>query len=105
MTIYPLFLSNYSLTPTYVGSDFYQFTGELYQDYNIDNSTYSSFTQIQATCYKTAVSLTYTDGYLEICFGGTKIKSYTNEYYQFDGVSSLIPLDCISVGNFLSIQL
>jgi hypothetical protein len=104
MTIYPLYLNNLQLGPVYAGSDFYQLIADLYQDFDVDTGAYSSFTSIQATCHKTALSLTYTDGYLEICFGGTKVKSYTNEYYQFDGVS-LIQMDCILTGNLLVSQI
>ena len=98
MTIYPLYIASLILELVQGKPDYVQFYGQFYDDFNINDGSSSSTYSIWMTCHKSAVSVTYTNNYLEVCVNGTKYTSYNNEGFEFNGID-LVPLDCFLKGS------
>ena len=98
MTIYPKILYGYILDAIPGGGpDFRNLSLEIWYDYNIDTGVAITEETIQMACHKDAISVTYTNDYVELCINGTKFISFTNEYFVVDG-ETLVPLDCVNLG-------
>jgi hypothetical protein len=98
MTVYPKILYNCNLAILAGGGpDFRQLILEIWYDFNIDTGIQITEENIQMACHKDAISVTYTENYVELCINGTKFLSLTNEYFVLDG-ETLVPLNCVNLG-------
>lgn len=92
MTIYPKFADSISIGYLTTGSDWKQITITYYDNFDIDTGNSLGYYALSCTCHKTAISLNYSTGYLEINIHGKKYFSFNNEWFTYDG-ANLIPFD------------
>ena len=92
MTIYPKYVDNISISYLTTGSDWKQISITYYDNFDIDTGNALGYYALYCTCHKTAISLNYSTGYLEINIHGKKYFSFNNEWFTYDG-ANLIPFN------------